>query len=200
MAWMKYTGRTQLPVIPDDCVTVSPRGSFGFAENLSRPEMAKRFCEIAYDPETSRLRLTLLERPTPQTYCFRQDKEHYRLEPKGAMKQWKLFPSEPLLCSAAWVDGSLIIQLPDGVPVPEAPAKREESKPQAKAPRKQRAAKATQTPSGRPYCICAVCGGRYPLVERPSGNYPYGHRVGGKVCPGSLQSPLPLEADYGQDE
>ena len=62
MAWTKYTGRTQLPGIPDDCVTVSPRGSFGFAENLSRPEMKDHYCEIAYDPDTSRLRLTLLER------------------------------------------------------------------------------------------------------------------------------------------
>lgn len=200
MAWIKYTGRTQLPGIPDDCVTVSPRGSFGFAENLSRQEMKNHYCEIAYDPDTQRLRLTLLERPTPQTYCFREDKCHFRLEPKGAMKQWKLFPAEPLLCSAAWVDGAMIIQLPGG-PAPKALAKREESKPQAKAPRKQRAAKALQTPSGRPYCICAVCGNRYPLVERPSGKVcPYGHRVNGKVCPGSLRAPLPLEADYGEDE
>lgn len=152
MGWIKYTGRTRLPGIPEDCVTISPRGSMGIASNLSRAEMKNHFCEIEYDPETRRLRLTLVGQVTPQSYCFREDAGHYRIDPRGAMKFWKILPSEPLLCTAAWEDGSLIIQLPG----PQKAIPQETRKP-ARVPdnpvRKQRAAR------------CAVWLGKLPCPE-----------------------------------
>lgn len=212
MAWMKYTDRTQSPgyahvlAIPDDSVAINPRGSISFPAKLVRPEMKTHFSQIEYDDQTRRLRLTLV-RQADQAYAFRNDEGRFRLEPVGAMNLWKLRPSERIICPAQWEGDCLIIQLPGRqtvLPGGQQDRVTAEAKPQTlrqidRPVRKQPATKATKTPSGRPYCICAVCGGRYPLVEHRSGSYPYGHRVGGKVCPGVGRSPLAPDGHYGEE-
>ncbi len=53
-------------------------------------------------------------------------------------------------------------------------------------------------PAGTPnvqQCVCAVCGGRFPLVASIRGLRPYSHRVGTKICKGMFQSPRPDEAE-----
>lgn len=49
--------------------------------------------------------------------------------------------------------------------------------------------------AGPEHCICSECGGRFEVTMRSGVCRPFAHRVNGKICKGTFQSPLPDDAE-----
>ncbi len=260
-----FTGVVRTSPIPEGHVSISPRGSIALATDLARDDLKTHFAEFAYDGTSQQIRLRLMSQAGTSGYCWRVDKQRWRVEPLAAMKLFGLCPPSRTFCPAKWSGDSLMVELGRQAPADQiaiSPDRPANGRPPNVAGvrwagritcpncgkevayrwvkgrafmrkhtdcdatllrafmRKHTDCDATLLPEGyaderppsatlttldlpkaaadavdRRQCVCSVCGQRVQVSTR-SGDYrPMAHRIDGKICKGTFQSPLPDEAE-----